>query len=150
MYWLTEWLGWRHQIDFATSMKAPRFKENEEGLSPSFTWAPEMAMKKVSLAYYKPNQPIVLCLDTEDEISIGEEAITVDALKNRMARLAEDDPDRTVYIRGNPNISYGKILKTLGMIKDAGFTKAPLFGEGPPKNEEKRSPSIAIPMAGKC
>ena len=82
----------------------------------------------------QPKEPIVLSLAREGGIFIGNERIEPGDLKDRLAELAADDPDRVVYVRGDRNILYEQLMDTLGLVSSAGFTKVSLLAEGaPPK-----------------
>ena len=82
----------------------------------------------------QPKEPIVLSLDREGGIFIGSERVDPGDLKDRLAALAAEDPDRIVYVRGDRTIIYAQLMDTLGLVSSAGFTKVSLLAEGvPPK-----------------
>src|SRR5216683_3042828 len=74
--------------------------------------------------------PIVLSLDREGGTFIGNERVEPGDLKDRLARLAAEDPDRIVYVRGDRTILYARLMDALGLINSAGFTKVSLLAEG--------------------
>ena len=61
---------------------------------------------------------------------IGSERVDLGDLKDRLARLAADDPDRIVYVRGDRTILYAQLMDALGLVNSAGFTKVSLLAEG--------------------
>ncbi len=82
----------------------------------------------------QPKEPIVLSLDREGGTFIGNERVEPGDLKDRLAQLAADDPDRIVYVRGDRTIRYAQLMDALGLVSSAGFTKVSLLAEGaPPK-----------------
>jgi TolR protein len=82
----------------------------------------------------QPKEPIVLSIDREGGTFIGNERIEPGDLKDRLASLAAEDPDRIVYVRGDRAISYEQLMDALGLVSSAGFTKVSLLAEGtPPK-----------------
>jgi biopolymer transport protein TolR len=78
----------------------------------------------------QPKQPIVLSLDREGDTFIGNERVDPGDLKDRLARLAADDPGCIVYIRGDRTISYARLMDALGLVNSAGFAKVSLLAEG--------------------
>jgi TolR protein len=80
----------------------------------------------------QPKEPIVLSLDSEGGTFIGNERVEPDDLKDRLSKLAAEDPDRVVYVRGDRTISYEQLMRALGLVSSAGFTKVSLLAEGTP------------------
>ena len=77
-----------------------------------------------------PKEPVVLSLDREGAAFIGEERVAAGDLEPRLARLAAEDPDRVLYVRGDRTISYARLMDALGLVNKAGFTKVSLLAEG--------------------
>src|SRR5256885_3585838 len=70
--------------------------------APLLTVGVPLDLPKTSAAQVtQPQEPIVLSLDRDGETFIGNERIDPGDLKDRLARLAADDPDRIVYVRGD-------------------------------------------------
>jgi biopolymer transport protein ExbD len=82
----------------------------------------------------QPKEPIIVSLDAKGGVFIGDERVDDGTLKDRLATLAAEDPDRIVYVRGDRTISYARLMDALGFVSNAGFTKVSLLAEGtPPK-----------------
>ena len=86
--------------------------------------------KSTAAQLTEPKAPIVLSLDAQGGTFIGNERIDEAALKDRLAALAAEDPERIVYVRGDRTISYDRLMATLGLVSNAGFTKVSLLAEG--------------------
>src|SRR5271154_3334498 len=78
----------------------------------------------------QPKEPIVLSLDRDGGTFIGNERVEPGDLRDRLAKLAADDPDRIVYVRGDRTISYEQLMVARGLVSSAGFTKVSLLAEG--------------------
>lgn len=78
----------------------------------------------------QPKEPVVLSLDRAGAAFIGNERVEPDDLKDRLARLAAEDPERIVYVRGDRTISYERLMEALGLVSGAGFAKVSLLAEG--------------------
>jgi biopolymer transport protein ExbD len=77
-----------------------------------------------------PKEPVVLSLDRDGAAFIGEERVAAADLEPRLARLAAEDPDHVLYVRGDRTISYARLMDALGLVNKAGFTKVSLLAEG--------------------
>src|SRR6185369_6104052 len=49
----------------------------------------------------QPKEPVVLSLDRDGGTFIGDQRVDPGDLKERLTRLAAEDPDRIVYVRGD-------------------------------------------------
>jgi biopolymer transport protein TolR len=99
--------------------------------APLLTVGVPLDLPKTSAAQLtQPQEPLVLSLDREGGSFIGNERVEPGDLKDRLARLAADDPDRIVYVRGDRTILYARLMEVLGLVSSAGFTKVSLLAEG--------------------
>ena len=74
-------------------------------------------------------KPVVISLDREGEMFIGNDRIAPEDLEQRLAGLASEDASRIVYIRGDRTISYAQLMEALGIVNRAGFSKVSLVAE---------------------
>ena len=74
-------------------------------------------------------KPVVISLDREGEMFIGNDRIAPEDLEQRLAGLAAEDASRIVYIRGDRTISYAQLMEALGIVNRAGFSKVSLVAE---------------------
>jgi biopolymer transport protein ExbD len=99
--------------------------------APLLTVGVPLDLPKTSAAQVtQPKEPIVLSLDRDGGTFIGNEAVPAADLRDRLARLAAEDPGRIVYVRGDRTISYAQLMDALGLVNTAGFTKVSLLAEG--------------------
>ena len=99
--------------------------------APLLTVGVPLDLPKTSAAQVtQPQEPVVLSLDREGDTFIGNERVDPGDLKDRLARLAADNPDRIVYVRGDRTILYAQLMDALGLVSSAGFTKVSLLAEG--------------------
>ena len=78
----------------------------------------------------QPKEPIVLSIDRAGGTFIGNEPVAATDLKQRLAQIAAEDPERIIYVRGDRTISYAQLMDALGLVNTAGFTKVSLLAEG--------------------
>jgi biopolymer transport protein TolR len=99
--------------------------------APLLTVGVPLDLPKTSAAEVtQPKEPIVLSLDREGGTFIGNDRVDPGDLKDRLLRLAADDPARIVYVRGDRTILYAQLMDALGLVSSAGFTKVSLLAEG--------------------
>jgi biopolymer transport protein ExbD len=77
----------------------------------------------------EPKKPVIISLNREGEVFIGDERIGADDLEGRLAALAAEDPSRIVYVRGDRTNTYAQLMDTLGLVNRAGFSKVSLIAE---------------------
>ena len=77
----------------------------------------------------EPKKPVILSLNREGEVFIGDERIGADELEGRLAALAAEDPTRIVYVRSDRRNTYAQLMDTLGLVNQAGFSKVSLIAE---------------------
>jgi biopolymer transport protein ExbD len=77
----------------------------------------------------EPKQPVIISLNREGEVFIGDERIGADDLEPRLATLAAEDPSRMVYVRSDKTNTYEQLMDMLGRVNHAGFSKVSLIAE---------------------
>jgi biopolymer transport protein ExbD len=82
--------------------------------------------KTKAAAITAPKQPIILSLNRNGELFIGDDRVPPEALEGRLATLAAEDPTRIVYVRGDKTITYAQLMDMLGQVNRAGFAKVSL------------------------
>jgi biopolymer transport protein TolR len=74
-------------------------------------------------------EPIVVSVDLNGQLFIGEEQVAEEDLVARLSEMKTSDPDVNVYVRGDKGIEYGQVMKVLGQVGQAGFPKVSLIAE---------------------
>ncbi len=82
--------------------------------------------KTKAAAITAPKQPIILSLNRNGELFIGDARVAPGDLESRLAALAAEDPTRIVYVRGDKTITYAQLMDMLGQVNRAGFAKVSL------------------------
>lgn len=81
-------------------------------------------------------EPITISIDLEGKIYIQETEVSLDDLVPRLLAISKNRDTTRIYVRGDKNIDYGRVLTTMGQITAAGFTKVALISELPPRRIE--------------
>jgi biopolymer transport protein TolR len=85
--------------------------------------------KSTAAQLTQPKEPVVLSLDRDGGTFIGNEPVDPGDLRDRLSRLAAEDPGRIIYVRGDRTILYARLMDALGVVTSAGFTKVSLVAE---------------------
>ena len=85
--------------------------------------------KSKAAAITHPKKPVILSLNRDDEVFIGDDKVARSDLEARLAALAVEDPSRIVYVRGDRTVTYAALMDTLGLVNRAGFGKVSLVAQ---------------------
>lgn len=75
------------------------------------------------------NKPIEITISKDGKLYIGDTEFKEDRLKFQIQAMTEGQTDRRIYIRADKGIEYGKVMKIIGAINGAGFSKVALISE---------------------
>ena len=74
-------------------------------------------------------EPITITINKKGEIYLQNNKMESKKLIKKLSELKKQDKDLKIYIRGDRDINYGKIMKIMGEINQAGFKKVALVSE---------------------
>ena len=74
-------------------------------------------------------------------IFLQDEAVDLPDLVAKLQAIAQNNPDRRIFVRGDKSNTYGRIMEVMGTITEGGFTKVALLAEQP-------LPAGAAPASG--
>jgi biopolymer transport protein TolR len=77
----------------------------------------------------EPKKPVVVSLNREGEVYLGDERVGADELAARLAVMAAEDSSRIVYVRSDRANTYAQLMDALGLVNQAGFSKVSLIAE---------------------
>ncbi|SNR91016.1 biopolymer transport protein TolR [Humidesulfovibrio mexicanus] len=86
--------------------------------------------KSSAAALAPPKEPLVVSMDKDGRIFIGDEAADSATLPEKLTRMTAEDPGRTVHVRCDKELDYGRIMELLGVIGQGGVASISLVAEG--------------------
>jgi biopolymer transport protein TolR len=89
----------------------------------------DLAESKGSQQLQANKEPITLSVDKSGKVFIQETEITLDELGVKLKNIAKNGVEDQVFIRGDKGIDYGTVMRVMGRVKAAGFTKVSLVTE---------------------
>ena len=83
------------------------------------------------------NTPVVISINKNGELFIEELKLSMTELMNKLPHILQSGKTDTVYIRGDKELPYGKIMEIMGAISSSGFCKVSLISDPLPQNSER-------------
>ncbi|BBK34344.1 cell division and transport-associated protein TolR [Stella humosa] len=76
-------------------------------------------------------EPITVSITAQGKIYLQEGETTLDNLVARLVAITENDRQARVFVRGDRNIVYGRVMEVMGALNAAGFARVALIAELP-------------------
>jgi len=73
--------------------------------------------------------PVTLSVDRSGKVFIQETEIKLDEIAPKLKAIAKSGYAEQIFIRGDKGIDYGTVMRVIGRVKAAGFTKVSLVTE---------------------
>jgi len=86
----------------------------------------------------EPKEPLVISINAEGKTYLQNSEIATDQLVPRLQAITNNNPNASIYVRGDRNINYGRVLEVMGLISAAGFTKVSLVAEQPKSDNARQ------------
>jgi biopolymer transport protein TolR len=72
---------------------------------------------------------LIITIDKNNQVYINDYKVTVDFLKEKLAKILEGRTDREVFLKADKDISYGAVVQVMAEIKGAGVEKLGMVTE---------------------
>ena len=82
--------------------------------------------ESASILKNEKNDPVTVSMNSKGEIYIQKKKISPDNLIKRLIALKGQNKDLKIYIKGDKNLNYGKIMDLMSFINKTGFKKVAL------------------------
>src|ERR1700683_2040773 len=64
----------------------------------------------------EPKEPTVITVNKDGAIFIQETSVPIDSLVSRLQAITGSNPDAVLYVRGDKDINYGRVLEVMSLI----------------------------------
>jgi len=82
------------------------------------------------------DEPLSITVNAQGKVYLQETEIgNVEELVPRLAAIAINKKDTRIFIRGDRNINYGRVMEVMGLVNGAGFTQVALVTDKAPRND---------------
>jgi biopolymer transport protein TolR len=92
------------------------------------------------------SQPLTVSIDAAGKIFLQDQQVELPELVTKLQAIAQNNQDRRIFVRGDRELTYGRIMEVMGTITQGGFTKVALLAEQPLAQPAK--PAAPRPKAG--
>ena len=75
------------------------------------------------------DEPLSISIDKKGQVYIQETKVDTKELKAKLKTLLKEKIDTRIFVRGDKNVDYGKVMEVFGSIKSAGFSNVALVTE---------------------
>ncbi len=77
------------------------------------------------------DQPLIVSVRQDGTIFVLESAVELENMAALLMAVSEQNPDARIFVRGDRNINYGRMMEVMGALNAAGFTRVALVAELP-------------------
>ena len=93
------------------------------------------------------SQPLTVSINAAGTIFLQDQQVDLADLVTKLQAIAQNNPERRIFVRGDKDLAYGRIMEVMGTITQGGFTKVALLAEqtGP---SGPTAPAPAAPSSG--
>ncbi len=77
------------------------------------------------------SEPLTVSIDAQGQIFLQDQQLQLPELVTKLQALAQNNADRRIFVRGDKDLAYGRIMEVMGTITQGGFTKVALLAEAP-------------------
>jgi biopolymer transport protein TolR len=74
-------------------------------------------------------EPLTVTIKADGSIFLQEQAVDVADLVAKLQAISQNNPERRIFVRGDKDLAYGRIMEVMGTITQGGFTKVALLAE---------------------
>ncbi|HET6607379.1 MAG TPA: protein TolR [Rhodopila sp.] len=98
------------------------------------------------------SEPLTVSIKADGTIFLQDQAIDLGDLVGKLQAISQNNPERRIFVRGDKDLAYGRIMEVMGTITQGGFTKVALLAEQPstqPPTSGSAKPATPAPTGTK-
>lgn len=76
------------------------------------------------------DEPLVISVDREGRVFLEDLEIGVENLVEKLQAVIGEKSDQRIFVRGDRDVNYGRVLQVMGEIHDAGYTRVAMISAG--------------------
>jgi len=92
------------------------------------------------------DEPLAVSIDRDGNVYVQDTQMELGAVVPRLQAISDNNPEVRIFVRGDANVDYGSVMKVMGVLNAAGFSRVALITtqqHGPtpgkkPKNAKKK------------
>jgi biopolymer transport protein TolR len=75
------------------------------------------------------SQPLTVSINAQGTIYLQNDEVDLAQLVAKLQAISQNNVDRRIFVRGDKDLPYGRIMQVMGTITEGGFTKVALLAE---------------------
>jgi len=75
------------------------------------------------------SQPLTVTIRANGDIYFADAQVPLDEVVDKLKAISRENPDRRIFVRGDKELPYGRIMEVMGTITQGGFTHVALLAE---------------------
>ncbi len=72
---------------------------------------------------------LVVAVTREGVVHLNDAPLELEALQTKLAAIVQERPGRTVYLRADQNVLYGRVVEVMAAVRQAGIIKLAMVTE---------------------
>ena len=96
------------------------------------------------------SEPLTVSIKADGAIFLQDQPVELADIVAKLQAIAKNNPDRRIFVRGDKDLAYGRIMEAMGTITQGGFTKVALLAEqtAAPQTGATQASTSAKPASG--
>jgi len=83
------------------------------------------------------DEPLAVSIDKDGKLFVQDTAVELDGLAPLLLEISKNNMDIRIFVRGDEKIDYGTVMRVMGVLNGAGFTKVALIARNPANAKQK-------------
>ena len=76
----------------------------------------------------RPDKPIYVSIKEDLSLYLDNDAVSDEQLGATLDKLTQSDKDKTIFVRGDKKVEYGRLMEVMDALRNAGYLKVGLVG----------------------
>ena len=91
----------------------------------------------------RPEQPLIVSLDANSRVFVGKEELAAKGRPEHLKKLAQKSASGEVYVRGDGEVKYARMMELMAELGQAGFSRVTLVTSVTGEQSRKEAESAA-------
>ena len=107
--------------------------------APLLTVGIQVDLPQIKASTIKGNdEPLAVSVKKDGRVFIQDAETKVDAVAAKLKAISGNNADIRVFVRGDAEVNYGRIMEVMGVINSAGFGRVALIARQPDRQDPVR------------
>ena len=74
-------------------------------------------------------EPLTVSINSKGEVFVQDTKVAFNELVAKLLAISKNRTDTRIYVRGDKNINYGRVMEVMGNLAGSGFTEVALISQ---------------------